>query len=444
MKNSSLPPYPDSLTIVPLVNTPRTSIRVPGSKSITNRALVLAALNSGRSPCTLSGALHSEDTEVMVNALHQLGYGVQASWDAGQLTISRNESGRIVPAAQADLFVANSGTSMRFLTALVSLGAGKYRLDGIARMRERPIQDLLSALESLGIEARCEHHNSCPPVIVRANGMSGADVVIRGDLSSQFLSGLLLAAPWMRQPLRVRVDGKLVSVPYVEMTLAMLRQWGIATRATGFENGVDVRIEVGLCSGPGLASYAIEPDASAASYFLAAAAITGGEVSVTGLGLDTSLQGDVAFARCLVDMGCTLVSADPITIRGGPLRGIDVDMNAISDCVMTLTAVACLAEGPTTIRNIAHIRHKETDRIHALATELRKLGVTVEEWADGMKITPGPMRGAAIDTYNDHRMAMSLALVGLRVPGIMIRDPGCVRKTYPGFFQDLELLRASG
>ncbi len=443
MNTSSLPTYPASRPITPLAKAPRALVRVPGSKSITNRALVLAALNSCRTPCKLAGVLHSEDTEVMVEALGLLGYAVRPDWAAARIEIGLNQTGRLVPATGADLFVANSGTSMRFLTALVALGEGSYRLDGIARMRERPIQDLLTALGSLGVSVQCELKNQCPPVLVQANGMSGGDVVIRGDLSSQFLSGLLLAAPWMRQPLRVRVEDSLVSIPYVEMTLAMLREWGVAVEASGLDRGLDVRIEVGPMTGEGIAEYAIEPDASAASYFLAAAAVTGGEVGVTGLSLEKSLQGDVAFAKCLIDMGCTLTAADPLTIRGGPLKGIDVDMNAISDCVMTLAAVACLAEGPTTIRNIAHIRHKETDRIHALSIELSKLGAKVEEWPDGLKISPGPPRAATIDTYNDHRMAMSLAILGLRAPGITINDPGCVRKTYPEFFQDLERLRIS-
>jgi 3-phosphoshikimate 1-carboxyvinyltransferase len=355
-----------------------------------------------------------------------------------------NPSDRIVPARQADLFLANSGTSMRFLTALAALGEGDYRLDGIARMRERPIQDLLTALGSLGVHARCENNDGCPPVLLHANGIEGGCVRIRGDISSQFLSGLLLASPWMRQPVRASVEGRLVSIPYVQMTLAMLEQWGVRTDSTGLETGVDVRIEVGQADQAGVGQYHIEPDASAASYFLAAAAITGGEVGVTGLSLHASMQGDVVFTRCLTDMGCTLVSPDPLTIRGGPLKGIDVDMNAISDCVMTLAAVACLAEGPTTIRNIAHIRHKETDRIQALATELRRLGASVEEWRDGIRIIPGPMHGASVDTYNDHRMAMSLALIGLRVPGVVVKDPGCVRKTYPGYFRDLELLHQRG
>jgi 3-phosphoshikimate 1-carboxyvinyltransferase len=438
---SSLPVYPEALTITPLTKPPRATICVPGSKSITNRALVLAALSSRQTPCTLTGVLHSEDTEVMVEALGRLGYAIHAFWDQARIEIAINQSGRIVPVREADLFVANSGTSMRFLTALVALGEGRYRLDGIARMRERPIQDLLTALASLGVRAQCEHSDGCPPVILDANGINGGSVIVRGDVSSQFLSGLLLAAPWMRQLVSATVSGRLVSIPYVSMTLAMLQQWGIDAQATGLDTGADVRIEIGLVGGAGAARYHVEPDASAASYFLAAAALTGGEVGVTGLSLHASMQGDVAFAQCLIDMGCTLVSPAPLTIRGGPLRGIDVDMNAISDCVMTLAAVACMAEGPTTIRNIAHIRHKETDRIHALAVELRRLGAGVEEWPDGMKITPAPLRPASVDTYNDHRMAMSLALLGLCVPGITVKDPGCVRKTYPGFFRDLELLR---
>jgi 3-phosphoshikimate 1-carboxyvinyltransferase len=438
---SFLPDYPESLTIAPLARPPHMLASVPGSKSITNRALILAALSSRNNTCTLTGVLHSEDTEVMVEALARLGYAIAPHWNESRIELGVNRTERIVPAREADLFVANSGTSMRFLTALAALGEGCYRLDGIPRMRERPVQDLLTALAALGVHAQCESPKGCPPVVLHANGMAGGNVVIRGDISSQFLSGLLLAAPWMRQPVKARVEGRLVSIPYVRMTLSMLEQWGVQVRSTGLESGADVHIGVGLANGAGISRYHVEPDASAASYFLAAAALTGGEVGVTGLSLHASMQGDVAFAHCLTAMGCTLVSPDPLTIRGGRLRGIDVDMNAISDCVMTLAAVACLAEGPTTIRNIAHIKHKETDRIHALATELRRVGAGVEEWPDGMRIIPGPLHGASVETYNDHRMAMSLALLGLRVAGITVKDPGCVRKTYPGYFRDLQLLR---
>jgi 3-phosphoshikimate 1-carboxyvinyltransferase len=245
-----------------------------------------------------------------------------------------------------------------------------------------------------------------------------------------------MSAPFADGEVRVEVERELVSWPYVAMTVAMLRQWFFAVETEG-----SARFRVPGRQGSGLLGYDIEPDASAASYFWAAAAVTGGQVRVEGL-TARSLQGDVRFVEVLEDMGCHAVRGDTgLTVRGGPLRGIDVDMNDISDTVMTLAAVACFAEGPTTIRNVAHIRHKETDRLAALANELRRVGAGVEEHADGLTITPRPLRGAEVETYNDHRMAMSLALVGLRVPGVVIKNPGCVAKTYPGFFTDLDRLR---
>jgi 3-phosphoshikimate 1-carboxyvinyltransferase len=426
---------PPTLTVRPLDRPPLAAVRVPGSKSITNRALVLAALAGHRQGCRLRGALRSEDTEVMVEALRALGFRVRADWDAGTLLVSNEQPRSVIPAREAELFVANSGTTMRFLTALVSLGHGRYRLDGVPRMRQRPIEDLLAALRQLGVRAACERHNGCPPVVVEADGLRGGHARIRVDLSSQFLSGLLLAAPFAQGDITLEVDGGLVSEPYVVMTVRMLRQWGlrVATEASG-------RFHVPGRQYAERTDYAIEPDASAAGYFWGAAAITGGRVGVEGLGAD-SLQGDVRFAEVLGQMGCRVVrDGGGLAVEGGPLRGIDVDMNGISDTVMTLAAVACFAEGPTVIRNVAHIRHKETDRLAALATELRRLGAGAEERADGLRITPGPLHGAPVETYNDHRMAMSLALVGLRVPGVVIRDPGCVAKTYPGFFADLERL----
>jgi 3-phosphoshikimate 1-carboxyvinyltransferase len=420
----------DPLEIVPRTRPPRMSIRVPGSKSITNRALVLSALSNTR--CTLHGALHSEDTEVMVESLRQLGWTVETDWPGARLSVSRGATERLIPATEANLFVGNSGTSMRFLTALVALGLGRYRLDGIARMRERPIADLLSALQALGVKASCEFDNGCPPVVVESSGIPGGRVSIRGDLSSQFLSGLLMAAPHARAALQVEVEGTLVSVPYVTMTVELMRQFGLQIEMHGTS-----RFVIPAPQEFGRAEYTIEPDASAASYFFGAAAILGGELTVPGLS-ENSLQGDVRFADVLGQMGCHVTrSQQGTTVRGGPLRGLDVDMNDISDCVMTLAAVACFAEGPTTIRNVAHVRHKETDRLAALAAELKKFGVGVEERSDGLTIQPRPLHGATVDTYNDHRMAMSLALVGLRVPGVRVRNPGCVAKTYPDFFQDL-------
>lgn len=434
MKESHLA-YPDTLEIKPLALPPVATIHVPGSKSITNRAMVLAALSNGG--CRLRGVLRSDDTEIMAEALARLGFIVESCWDQDRLDLRRPAGGQLIPSSRAELFVGNSGTSMRFLTAIVSLGHGTFCLDGVERMRERPIQDLLDALQQLDVPARCRLDNGCPPVILTPNGLKGGKARIRGDLSSQFLSGLLMAAPWADGEIIIEVDGPLVSAPYVAMTVAMMRQWDLRVHAS---ETLDRFCIPGKQRGS-LAQYAIEPDASAASYFLGAAAITGGQISIPGLERENSLQGDVEFCRCLERMGCDVQGENRITVQGGALRGIDVDMNAISDCVMTLAALACFAAGPTTIRNVAHIRHKETDRLHALAVELRRIGARVDEQDDGLKITPGPLHGALIETYNDHRMAMSMALVGLLVPGIVIKNPACVAKTYPGFFEDLEKLR---
>jgi 3-phosphoshikimate 1-carboxyvinyltransferase len=435
--------YPDQFEIRPYAGPPLSAtVTVPGSKSITNRALVLAALTPMDVHLQLTGALQSEDTEVMVDCLKRLGYAVEPHWDAAEpYVLFPYEDRPTVPASSADLFVANSGTTMRFLTALVAAGRGRYRLDGVARMRERPIQDLLDALNQIrGVRAYSESENGCPPVVIESGGTSaGGTITVRAGTSSQFLSGLLMAARFFAdddRPVTIRVEGPIVSQPYVEMTVAMMRQWDYDIEQVG-ENAYRVGAGHGEHGPP---QYAIEPDASAASYFWAAAAILGGRVTVEGL-TEHSLQGDVAFVDVLQQMGCRVEKGDAgITVHGGRLRGIDVDMNAISDTVMTLGAVACFADGPTRIRNVAHIRHKETDRISALATELRRLGAGVEEFADGLEITPRPLHGATVQTYNDHRMAMSLALVGLKVPGVVIDNPGCVAKTYPGFWQDLDRL----
>jgi 3-phosphoshikimate 1-carboxyvinyltransferase len=431
--------FPPTLEIRPLARPPRATVRVPGSKSITNRALVLAALRGiSHYGCELHGALRSEDTEVMIEALKQLGFQVEANWASPIIHVLRPNERAVIPAREADLFVANSGTTMRFLTAMVSLGRGRYRLDGVPRMRERPLEDLLAALRQLGVNARSERGNGCPPVVIESDGLAGGHVSLKGDVSSQFLSALLLAAPLAREEITIEVQGELVSWPYVAMTLRMMGQWGLEV-----ETKVGVRFRIpGRQARGGLGRVDVEPDASAASYFWAAAAVTGGNVRVDGLTMD-SLQGDVRFVEVLEEMGCHVVRGQAgITVEGRQmLRGVDVDMNDISDTVMTLAAVACFADGPTTIRNVAHVRHKETDRLAALATELRRLGAEVEERADGLTITRGRPHGAEVETYNDHRMAMSLALVGLRVPGVVIKNPACVTKTYPGFFADLERLR---
>jgi 3-phosphoshikimate 1-carboxyvinyltransferase len=406
------------------------TIRPPGSKSITNRALVCAALADGVS--LLHGALDSEDTQVMAAALDQL--GIRQSHDRVRNTVEVQGCGGQIPASRAELFVANSGTTVRFLTALAVLGRGEFLLDGSPRMRERPIQDLLDGLNALGSDAQSTLNTGCPPVRVRAAGLPGGQASIRGDISSQFLSALLMAAPYAAKPVELTVVGELVSKPYIVATLQVMEAFGVEVEAEHLDRFTIPRAVYRA------REYEIEPDASAASYFFGAAAITGSQITVSGLSRE-SLQGDVEFVDVLQRMGCHVdYGQTGISVRGGALHGIEVDMNAISDTVQTLAAVALFAQGPTTITGVAHIRHKETDRISALATELRKLGAQVEERQDGLTIVPGPLHGAELDTYQDHRMAMSLSLVGLRVPGVVINDPGCTGKTYPGFFGDLAKL----
>jgi 3-phosphoshikimate 1-carboxyvinyltransferase len=414
----------------PVADPIRAQVRPPGSKSITNRALVCAALAQGQS--TLRGALDSEDTQVMIDGLRVLGIDVSVE-DAGETLVVTGCDGK-PPAERAELFVANSGTTIRFLTALTTLASGEFRLDGVARMRERPIGDLAEALGQLGAVVRCESAGGCPPVFVRSKGLPGGEATIRGDISSQFLSGLMMAAPCARQMVTLRVAGTLVSVPYVAMTVAVMRSFGVTVHSAADFEQMTIPNDDGYQG----CDYQIEPDASAASYFWAAAAVTGGAITVEGLSRD-SLQGDVAFVECLERMGCQLTyKEDSITVVGKPMHGIDVDMNGISDTVQTLAVVALFAEGTTRMRNVAHIRHKETDRIAAVANECRKLGAEVVEHDDGLEITPGQHIPTAIDTYEDHRMAMSFAVAGLKRPGVVIRNPGCVAKTYPQFFDDLK------
>ncbi len=420
----------DALEIKPVDGPIRVTVRPPGSKSITNRALVCAALADGES--RLTGALDSEDTRVMIEGLRRLGIDIKST-DSARSLIVRGGAGE-VPALDADLFCANSGTTIRFLTALSTLGHGRFRLDGVERMRERPIGDLLDALNQLGARVRSEYDSGCPPVIVHADGLRGGTATVRADISSQFLSALLMAAPAAQSLVTLIIGEPMVSRPYVTMTLRVMNAFGADV---GVNSGLR-RFEIPAPQRYSGREFVVEPDASAASYFWALPAIVGGEVTVEGLSAD-SLQGDVAFVDCLEHTGCEVRrDATSITVAGRPLRGHHVDMNAISDTVQTLAVVALFASGPTTIRNVAHIRHKETDRIAAVAAELRKLGAKVTERPDGLTIEPGKPKAATIETYNDHRMAMSFALAGLKIPGVRIKNPACVEKTYPGYFVDLE------
>ena len=419
--------------ITPVKQPVRGRIRPPGSKSLTNRALVVAALAEGES--RLIGVLDSIDTQVMIESLNRLGIAVRH--DRAACTADVVGCGGRPPVKAADLWLENSGTSIRFLAALCALGQGRYRLDGNARMRQRPISPLVTALKNLGSTIDCETDSGCPPVQVQANGLRGGTATIAGDVSSQFLSALLMAAPGAQTPVELLVEGELVSQPYVDMTLGVMAKFDV-TADTDQPNVY--RIVPQPYRGT---EYHIEPDASAASYFFAAAAITGGEVTVEGLP-EHALQGDVAFVEALARMGCGVeCRANAITVRGGTLRGIDIDMNAISDTAQTLACVAVFADGPTRISRIGHVRHKETDRIAAVAAELRRLGLQVDEEADALTVYPGPVSPGVVQTYDDHRMAMSFALIGLKVPGIQIADPGCTMKTYPRFFEDLDQLTAT-
>ena len=412
------------------------SVKVPGSKSITNRALICAAMATGRTQ--LTGVLDSEDTRVMVEAWQVLGLDIH--WDKTACILDIHGCSGKPPQPEGDLHIANSGTTVRFLTAALAATHGTYTLDGVARMRQRPIGDLLSGLQGLGanvVSTNLENPN-CPPVRIVATGLTGGVTEVAGDVSSQFLSGLMMAAPYATSPVCIRVLGELVSKPYVDMTVEVMRSFGIEVTGRSIEDGYEYQVDAPQCYTA--RQYDIEPDASAASYFLAAAAVTQGKVRVEGLSLD-ALQGDVQFAKVLESMGCKLTAgSDFLEIQGMPLRGIDVDMNSISDTVQTLAAVALFAKGPTRVRGVAHNRHKETDRIGDLACELRRVGAEVDEHEDGLTIHPGKLYGADMQTYRDHRMAMSLALIGLRVPGIRILDPRCTEKTYPHFFEDMGTL----
>lgn len=419
----------DAYEVLPVAKPLQGSIRPPGSKSLTNRAVVVAALARGES--RLTNVLDSQDTRVMLESCRRLGVAVEH--DPAACTVRVAGCGGQFPSRHAELWLENSGTSIRFLTAACTVGEGRFQLDGNVRMRQRPILDLVTALKALGADVRCATDSGCPPVEVVANGLPGGQASVAANISSQYLSALLMAAPCAKSAVELQVAGELVSEPYIDMTLGVMSRFG----AKVTREGRTLRIPPTGYHGTG---YDIEPDASAASYFFAAAAITGGTVTVLGLGRD-SLQGDLHFVDALARMGCDVVIGEDRTIvHGGELHGIDIDMNAISDTAQTLAAVAVFAKGPTTIRNIAHVRHKETDRIAAVVTELQRLGLQADERPDGLTIHPGSPQPATIETYDDHRMAMSFSLIGLKAPGIRLANPSCTAKTYPNYFEDLERL----
>lgn len=400
------------------------TLTLPGSKSFTHRALIAAALAAGESLVT--NALKAEDTELTAQALARLGAGLD--WQGSTVRV-QGTGGLLLPVSDP-IFLGNSGTSMRFLTAVAALGQGTYRLTGTSRLCERPMGELLEALQSLGAQAASEKGDNCPPILVQGGGLKGGKTSLSGAVSSQYLSALLLVGALASEGVEITITGELVSRPYVDITLAVLSAFGVSHHREGYRR-------FSLPGGQRYRSrhFDIEADASSASYFWAAAALTGGRVTIVNLDLE-SVQGDIDFLAVLGRMGCRLNSSpEGLTVQGGPLRGIDMDMSAMPDLVPTLAVLAAFAQGETVVSGVAHLRHKESNRLAALVTELRKMGVAAEERPDGLRIVGGEPQGAVIDTYQDHRIAMSFAVAGLKAQGVVIRDPDCVVKSFPEFWE---------
>jgi 3-phosphoshikimate 1-carboxyvinyltransferase len=411
------------------------TVRLPGSKSISNRTLLLAALSEGTT--TIHDLLASDDTLVMLGALQKLGI----QWEQlDERTHVVHGAGGALPIHEADLFMGNAGTAIRPLTAALAVIGGDYTLHGVQRMHERPIGDLVDALNAVGAQIEYTGNEGYPPLRIRRGHIHASRMSVRGNVSSQFLTALLMAAPLMARdhPVTIEVEGELISKPYIEITLNLMRRFGVTVEQDGWaaftvQPGQKYRT-------PG--SIHVEGDASSASYFLAAGAIAGGPVRVEGVGRD-SIQGDVRFAEALEQMGATITRGDTwIEARSnGVLKAIDADFNHIPDAAMTIAVAALYADGTSTLRNIASWRVKETDRLAAMATELRKVGATVEEGPDYIRVTPpAALQPATIDTYDDHRMAMCFSLASLdgkarRGNAMRINDPKCVAKTFPDYFE---------
>jgi 3-phosphoshikimate 1-carboxyvinyltransferase len=419
------------------------TVRLPGSKSISNRVLLLAALAEGTT--TVRDLLHSDDTERMLDALGVLGVKVEALGDNAYRV---NGCGGNFPVKQAKLFLGNAGTAFRPLTAALALSGGSYELSGVPRMHERPIGDLVDALRQLGADIRYLGNEGFPPLQISPAKLSGDTVKVRGDVSSQFLTGLLMALPLLNRTVKVEVVGELISQPYIGITITMMNRFGVVVERDGWHS---FAVSAGSRYVSPKEIY-VEGDASSASYFLAAGAIGGGPMRVEGVGLD-SVQGDVHFAHELQKMGAEIEWGDNSIVASAPasgkLKAIDLDCNHIPDAAMTLAVAALFADGTTTLRNIASWRVKETDRIAAMATELRKVGATVEEGADYIRITPPASRSSilnpqsGIDTYDDHRMAMCFSLAAFGGAGVRINDPKCVAKTFPDYFSMFEKVTAA-
>lgn len=421
---------PDSLILAPIK---RISGRVdlPGSKSLSNRVLLLSMLAEGTTQ--IQNLLDSDDVRYMIGALEKLGITLQETREKNEISVEGCSGG--IPNSDLELMLGNAGTAMRPLTAALTLGQGRYVLDGVPRMRERPIVDLVEGLQQLGAKVRLLNGPPGPPVEILAQGLPGGTARIKGSVSSQFLSAILMAAPGAEKDVTLEIDDTLVSVPYVEMTLALMERFGVHVENRDFQ---EFHI-------PGKQTYHspgdffVEGDASSASYFLAGAAITGGTVTVHGCGTE-SLQGDSKFAEVLEQMGAeTQWQPHSVTVRGNTLKGVDLDMNRMPDAAMTLAVAALFAEGTTKIRNVYNWRLKETERMKAVTTELRKLGAEVEEGDDYLIIDPpDQIQSTEIETYDDHRMAMAFSLAACGAESVTILDPGCVSKTFPNYFEVLK------
>jgi 3-phosphoshikimate 1-carboxyvinyltransferase len=413
-------------------------ITLPGSKSISNRVLLLAALAHGTTE--IRDVLDSDDTRYMLDALTTLGIAITRKPPARTVTVTG--CGGEFPVKAADLFLGNAGTAVRPLTAALAMMDGRYRVDGVARMRERPIGDLVDGLRQLNARVHYEMADGFPPLLIESAALQVPDTIrVRGDVSSQFLSALLMALPLLNEPVSVRIEGELISKPYVELTINLLKRFGVRIQRDDWEAFAIPATH--SYQSPGIIH--VEGDASSASYFLAAGALARGPVTVQGVGTD-SIQGDVKFAAALAAMGAAITStANSLTATGtARLKGITLDANHIPDAAMTLAVCALFAEGPTWLTNIASWRVKETDRIAAMATELRKLGADIEEGADYLRITPPTTvrPNVAIDTYDDHRMAMCFSLVAAGGVPVRINDPQCVGKTFPTYFEEFTRLAA--
>ena len=407
-------------------------VNLPGSKSLSNRALLVAALAQGTTRIT--NLLESDDTRHMLNALKQLGIQYTLSEDKTECTVIGN-AGAIHSTDLQELFLGNAGTAMRPLCAALCLGTGSYLLTGEPRMKERPIGHLVDALREAGANISYQENEGYPPLMIEANGLTGGNVKIDGAISSQFLTALLLAAPMAKEDMTISIIGELVSKPYIDITLHIMKEFGVDVVNDNYQT---FTIK-GRQTYKAVETFMVEGDASSASYFLAAAAIKGGTVKVTGIG-KKSIQGDVQFVDVLEKMGAMVEWGDDyVAVSRGELHAIDMDFNHIPDAAMTIATTALFVEGTTILRNIYNWRVKETDRLFAMATELRKVGAEVEEGEDYLKITaPKVLKHAAIDTYDDHRMAMCFSLLALDPVSVTINEPECTAKTFPTYFEVLE------